>query len=255
MSSFFSLAGRCAVVTGGSRGIGKATARLFAEAGADVLISSRNADELKEAAEYVGAGLSTRVEWMTADMSDRAQVKHLADEAVRRLGKVDVLFNNAGINNPQPIDEITDDVWDRNVEVDLTSCMAMMRYLVPGMKQRKWGRIVHTSSVLGLGGRLHRNVYCSTKAALIGLTRASSLELGAHGITVNCVCPGPIMTDMPMKLLSDADKQKFVDRTSLGRWGEPREVAAPVLMLASDAGSYITGQTLVIDGGVMAHVL
>ena len=92
-------------------------------------------------------------------------------------------------------------------------------------------------------------------STLEALNRASSLELGPHGITVNCVCPGPIMTDMPMKLLSSEDKQKFVDRTALGRWGDPSEVAAPVLMLASQAGSYITGQTLVIDGGVMAHVL
>lgn len=220
-----------------------------------MLISSRSAEELQAAADYIQQGLSTRVEWMVADMSDRAQVAALAAAAEQRLGKVDVLFNNAGINNPQPIDEITDEVWDRNVEVDLTACMAMMRALVPGMKRRQWGRIIHTSSVLGLGGRLHRNVYCSTKAALIGLTRASSLELGQYGITVNCVCPGPIMTDMPMKLLSPEDKQKFVDRTALGRWGDPAEVAAPVLMLASQAGSYITGQTLVIDGGVMAHVL
>jgi len=109
--------------------------------------------------------------------------------------------------------------------------------------------------VLGLGGRLHRNVYCATKAALIGLSKSSALELGPHGITVNCICPGPFLTDMPMQLLSDADKQKFSDRTALQRWGHPREVAGPVLMLASEAGSYITGEALVIDGGVMAHTL
>ena len=253
--NLFSLTGKSALITGGSRGLGKAMARGFAEAGADIVISSRSADELKDAAAEIGAGLNVRVEWIAADMSDRAQVKTLADEAVQRLGKIDILVNNAGINNPQPIDEITDDVWDKNVEVDLTACMAMARYLVPGMKQRKWGRLIYTSSVLGLGGRLHRNVYCACKAALIGLAKANALELGPHGITANCLCPGPFLTDMPMKLLSDADKQKFSDRTALGRWGLPREIAGPALLLASDAGSYITGEAIVVDGGVFANVL
>ena len=253
--NLFSLSGKSALITGGSRGLGKAMARGFAEAGADVVISSRSADELKEAADEIGEGLNVRVEWIAADMSDRAQVKALADEAVQRLGKIDILVNNAGINNPQPIDEITDEVWDKNVEVDLTACMAMARYLVPGMKQRKWGRIIYTSSVLGLGGRLHRNVYCACKAALIGLAKANALELGPYGITANCLCPGPFLTDMPMKLLSDADKQKFSDRTALGRWGLPREIAGPALLLASDAGSYITGEAIVVDGGVFANVL
>ena len=251
----FDLTGKCALITGGSRGLGKAMARIFAEAGADVIIASRSADELAAAAKEIGEGLSVKVEWMAADMSDRSQVKALADEAQKRLGKIDILVNNAGINNPQPIDEIDDATWDKNVEVDLTACMSLMRALVPGMKQRKWGRIIQTSSVLGLGGRLHRNVYCSTKAALIGLAKASALELGPYGITVNCLCPGPFLTDMPMKLLNDADKKKFSDRTALGRWGQPGEIAGPALMLASEAGSYITGEALVVDGGVMAHVL
>ncbi len=253
--NLFSLSGKSALITGGSRGLGKAMARGFAEAGADVVISSRSADELQEAAKEIGEGLNVRVEWIAADMSDRAQVKDLADEAVKRLGKIDILVNNAGINNPQPIDEITDDVWDKNVEVDLTACMAMARYLVPGMKARKWGRLIYTSSVLGLGGRLHRNVYCACKAALIGLAKANALELGPYSITANCLCPGPFLTDMPMKLLSDADKQKFSDRTALGRWGLPREIAGPALLLASDAGSYITGEAIVVDGGVFANVL
>jgi NAD(P)-dependent dehydrogenase (short-subunit alcohol dehydrogenase family) len=255
MHPLFDLTGKSALVTGGSKGLGKAMARVLAEAGADVMIASRSADELQAAAKEIGDGLSVKVEWMSADMSDRAQVKGLADEAQKRLGKVDILINNAGINNPQPIDEIDDAIWDKNVEVDLTACMSLMRALVPGMKQRKWGRIIGTSSVLGLGGRLHRNVYCATKAALIGLSKASALELGPFGITVNCICPGPFLTDMPLKLLNDADKKKFSDRTALQRWGHPREIAGPVLMLASEAGSYITGEALVIDGGVMAHVL
>jgi NAD(P)-dependent dehydrogenase (short-subunit alcohol dehydrogenase family) len=254
-SPLFDLSGRCALITGGSRGLGKAMARGFAEAGADVFISSRSAEELQTAAAEIGEGLKVRVEWMVADMADRAQVKALAAEAEKRLGKVDILVNNAGINNPQAIDEITDEVWDRNVEVDLTSVMGLTRAVVPGMKARKWGRIIHISSVLGVGGRLKRNVYCACKAALIGLARASALDLGPFGITVNCLCPGPFLTDMPGKLLSDAEKQYFADRTAVKRWAAPRELAGPALLLASEAGSYITGEALVVDGGAAVNTL
>lgn len=251
----FDLSGKSALVTGGSKGLGKAMARAFAEAGADVMISSRNAEELTAAAAEISAGLSVKVEWMVADMADRAQVKALADESTQRLGKVDILVNNAGINNPQAIDEITDEIWDRNVEVDLTSVMALTRALVPGMKSRKWGRVIHISSVLGVGGRLKRNVYCACKAALIGLARASALDLGPYGITVNCLCPGPFLTDMPGKLLSAEEKQYFADRTALKRWAAPRELAGPALMLASEAGAYITGEALVVDGGAAVNTL
>lgn len=254
-SPLFDLSGRCALITGGSRGLGKAMARGFAEAGADVFISSRSAEELQAAAAEIRDGLDIRVGWMVADMADRAQVKALAAEAEKRLGKVDILVNNAGINNPQAIDEITDEVWDRNVEVDLTSVMGLTRAVVPGMKARKWGRIIHISSVLGVGGRLKRNVYCACKAALIGLARASALDLGPFGITVNCLCPGPFLTDMPGKLLSDAEKQYFADRTAVKRWAAPRELAGPALMLASEAGSYITGEALVVDGGAAVNTL
>ncbi len=254
-SPLFNLSGKSALITGGSKGLGKAMARGFAEAGADVFISARSAEELQAAAKEIGEGLSVRVEWMVADMADRLQVKSLAAEAEKRLGKVDILVNNAGINNPQAIDEITDDIWDKNVEVDLTSVMALTRAIVPGMKARKWGRVIHISSVLGVGGRLKRNVYCACKAALIGLARASALDLGPYGITVNCLCPGPFLTDMPGKLLNDEEKKYFADRTALKRWAAPRELAGPALMLASDAGSYITGEALVVDGGAAVNVL
>lgn len=253
--SLFDLTGKTALVTGGSKGLGKAMARIFAEAGADVFISSRSAEELQAAATEIGEGLTVKVEWMVADMSDRAQVRALAAEAEMRFGKVDILVNNAGINNPQAIDEITDEIWDRNVEVDLTSVMALTRALVPGMKARKWGRVIHISSVLGVGGRLKRNVYCACKAALIGLARASALDLGPYGITVNCLCPGPFLTDMPGKLLSAEEKQHFADRTALKRWAAPRELAGPALLLASEAGSYITGEAIVVDGGTAVNTL
>ncbi|SKB04294.1 gluconate 5-dehydrogenase [Prosthecobacter debontii] len=253
--SLFDLSGKKALVTGGSKGLGKAMARGFAEAGADVMISSRSENELTAAAAEIQEGLSIKVEWMVADMTDRAQVKALASEAEQRLGKVDILINNAGANHPQAIDEITDEVWDRMVELDLTSCMALTRYLVPGMKERKWGRVIHISSVLGVGSKEKRNAYSACKAALIGLAKASAIDLGPFNITVNCLCPGPFLTDLPMSLLSESEKQAFANRTALQRWGLPRELAGPALMLASEAGSYITGEALLVDGGAFARAL
>src|SRR5438477_10818701 len=131
--------------------------------------------------------------------------------------------------------------------------MALTRAVVPQMKERKWGRVVHISSVMAQVSKEKRNVYSATKSALLGLARASALDLGPFGITVNCIAPGPFLTDLPGTLLSDAEKKAFADHTALGRWGDPRELAGPVLLLASEAGSYITGQTLIVDGGFMVR--
>ncbi len=251
----FNLDGRVALVTGGSKGLGKAMARGFAEAGADVMISSRSEDELKAAAAEVGEGLDVKVEWMVADMGDRKASDHLAAETISRLGKVDIVVNNAGSNTPQPIDQIVDEDWDRIIELNLTSCMRLTRAVVPGMIERKWGRVIHISSVLGLGSKEARNVYSATKAGLIGMAKASALDLGPHNITVNCIAPGPILTDLPMSLLDDEEKKQFSNMTALDRWGKPRELAGPALFLASEAGSYTTGTTILVDGGAYARAL
>ena len=251
----FNLDGRVALVTGGSKGLGKEMARGFAEAGADVMISSRSENELKIAAAEIGDGLAVKVEWMVADMLDREASDHLAAETITRLGKVDIVVNNAGSNTPQPIDEIVDEDWDRIVELNLTSCMRLTRAVVPGMKERKWGRVVHISSILGLGSKEARNVYSATKAGLIGMAQASALDLGPFNITVNCIAPGPFLTDLPMSLLSDEEKKKFSDMTALDRWGQPRELAGPAIFLASEAGSYTTGTTILVDGGAYARAL
>jgi len=250
----FDLSGRVALVTGGSKGIGKAIARILAQAGADLIICSRQEDHLRAAAAEIGAGTGGRVEHVVADMSRREDVQRLADAAVERLGKVDILVNNAGYNVPQAIDAIEDETWDRLVQLNLTSCMALTRALAPGMKQRGWGRVIHISSVMGLASTAQRSAYSATKSALLGLARAGALDLGPFGITVNCIAPGPIATEMPMSILSEGQKAAFADRTALGRWGRPEEVAGAALLLASDAGSYITGAVLVVDGGAMIKV-
>jgi len=250
----FDLTGRTALVTGGSRGLGKAMATIFAEAGADVMLASRHAEELRPAAESIAGATGRRVEFLVADMTDRADVARLAHSTAQRLGRIDILVNNAGANQPQAIDAITDEVWDRLVELNLNSCMALTRAVAPGMKSRGWGRIIHISSIMGLGSTAQRNAYSATKSALIGLARASALDLGPFGITVNCLAPGPFATEMPMSILSPAQQKVLGDRTAMGRWGEPAELAGPALLLASEAGRYITGTVLVVDGGATARI-
>ncbi len=251
MHPLFNLSGRAALVTGGSKGLGKAMARGFAEAGANVVISSRHEDELKKAQAEIQEGLGVKVSYFVANMIDRAAVKKLAENAIQEMGRIDILVNNAGSNVPQPIDQITDEAWDQIVELNLTSCMLLTRALVPQMKLRKWGRVIHISSIMGLASKDARNAYSATKSALLGLARASALDLGADGITVNCIAPGPVLTDLPGTLLSPEQKKALADRTALGRWGDPRELAGPALLLASEAGSYITGEVLVVDGGAL----
>lgn len=245
----FDLTGRTALVTGGSKGLGKAMARGLAAAGADVMISSRNESELIAALGEILAETGRRGFTRVADMTNRDDVKRLADDAVAKLGQVDILVNNAGTNRPEAIDAVTDEAWDNLLELNLTSVMALTRALVPGMKARNWGRVIHISSMMGLIAKERRNAYCATKAALLGMCRASALDLGPYGVTVNCIAPGPFLTDLPLSLLSQAERDEWSAVTAVGRWGDPEELVGPLLLLASDAGSYITGQTLVVDGG------
>jgi NAD(P)-dependent dehydrogenase (short-subunit alcohol dehydrogenase family) len=251
--SIFDLSGKTALVTGGSKGLGKAMARGLAEAGADVIISSRHEDELRAALDEILPAPERRGAFIVADMGKRDDVERLAKSALVLNGRVDILINNAGTNRPEPIDAITDKNWDEVMEINLNSVMALTRALAPQMKARGWGRIIHITSVLAFLSKEKRSCYSATKAALLGLARAAALDLGPHGVTVNCIAPGPFLTDLPMSILSEAEKKTFADHTALGRWGDPQELVGPALLLASDAGSYITGQTLVVDGGFLVR--
>ena len=253
-NTMFDLNGRAALVTGGSKGIGNAIARGFAAAGADLFLCSRAEKPLADAAESIRLAAGVRVEYLVADMANRDDVQRVAAEAVEKLGKVDILVNNAGWNIPQPIDEISDEDWEYLVELNLNSVMRLTRALVPGMKERRWGRVIHISSIMGLASTPSRNAYSATKAALIGMTHATALDLGGYGITVNCIAPGPVATEMPMSILSQEQQDRLAARTAVGRWARADELAGPALLLASDAGSYITGTCLVVDGGALSRV-
>ena len=247
--NLFDLQGRVALVTGGSKGLGKAMADGFAKAGADVVISSRHEDELAAAAADIRAGTNARVAHFVADMTQRDDARQLAERALAAMGRIDILVNNAGSNKPQPTEQIADDDWDSLVELNLSSCMVLTRALVGPMKERHWGRIINISSILGLTSAAGRSAYSATKSGLIGLTRAAANDLGPYGITVNCLAPGPFLTDLPASLLTAEQQAIFAQKTILGRWAKPEELVGPALLLASDAGSYITGATLVVDGG------
>lgn len=250
----FDLSGRVALVTGGSKGIGRAIAGGLARAGADLFLCARQEEPLRQAANEIRAECGVRVEYAVADMARRAEAVRLAEAARKALGKVDILVNNAGWNIPQAIDQIRDEDWDYLVELNLSSIMALTRAVVPGMKERCWGRVIHISSIMALGSTPERNAYSATKAALVGMARASALDLGPYGVTVNCIAPGPIATEMPMSILSKEQQDKLSGRTALGRWAKPDELAGPAILLASDAGSYITGTCLVVDGGALARI-
>lgn len=253
LPALFRLDGRTALVTGGSKGIGLAIARGFAEAGAQIAISARHEDALRQAAAHIQKDLDVAVEWRPADMTRRDQVDDLAAWALDTFGKVDIVINNAGTNRPQTLQETTDESWDEVVELNFTSCMRLSRALVGPMIDQKWGRIIHVSSIMALASAPGRGIYSGTKAALIGMTRAHALELGPHGITVNCLAPGPVATDLPMSLLSDDQKKQFAERAAVKRWGTTQDMVGPALLLASDAGAFVTGIVLVADGGVLCR--
>jgi NAD(P)-dependent dehydrogenase (short-subunit alcohol dehydrogenase family) len=251
----FSLHGRAALVTGGGKGLGLAMATALASQGAAVCLSGRHEDVLREACTRITRETASAATFVVADQCERAESRRLAEAAIASMGRVDILVNNAGTNDPQAIDEITDDTWDRIVELNLSSAMALSRAVVPGMKERRWGRIIHITSVMGIASYPGRSVYSATKAGLIGMTKASALDVGPFGITVNCIAPGPFLTDLPRKVFSQEVIDAVSQRTAVLRWGEPSEMAGPVLLLASDAGSFITGSTLLVDGGALTRTM
>jgi len=253
MNRYFDLMGKVALVTGGSQGLGKAMARGLVEAGAKVILASRDEAKLEASLKEVLKGIEGTGKIVVADLSQRPAAKELAKKALDAFGKVDILINNAGTNRPQPIDEVSDENWDQVLELNLTSIMALTRELVPGMKERRWGRVINISSILASVSKEGRSGYSATKSALLGLTRANALDLGPCGVTVNCLSPGPFLTELPGKLLSPNEKAAFASRTALGRWGEPEELVGAMLLLAGPAGSYITGTNLVVDGGYLCR--
>ena len=251
LNQLFDLSGRTALVTGGSKGIGKSIARGYAEAGANVVITARHEDELQAACAEIGDGLDVKVGYRLCEMTDRAQCDDMIRSVQAEFSIIDILCNNAGSNAPQPLVDIDDEDWDRVLELNFTSYMRLARAFAPAMIEQKWGRILHMSAIIALTSAAGRGIYSGTKAALVGITRAHAIELGPHGVTVNCLAPGPVATDLLMTMLTPEQRAVFSDRASLKRLGETTEMVGPALLLSSDAGSYITGTSITVDGGTV----
>ncbi len=246
----FKLNGRTALVTGGSKGLGRAMANALADAGADIILTSRHLAEAREAAEEIRKYQGVRALALEADVTDREAVRVMARQGREAFGKIDILVNNAGINIRKPTIEVEDEDWDPVIEINLKGSLICAQAVAPGMIEQKWGRIINMGSIMStvsLGGRA---AYATSKHGVLGLTRTLALEWAPHGINVNAICPGPFDTPMNRQIMNDpAAYQAFLAKIPMGRWGNPDELDGAVIFLASEASSFITGAALYIDGG------
>lgn len=236
------------VITGASRGIGRECARLFAQKGYNVVINYNNSeDRARELCdELISQGFSAAM--VKADVSVSAQAKKLIDKAVELFGSIDVLVNNAGIGEQRLITDVTDEIWERMIGVNLNAVFYCTRQALKHMINKKSGKIINISSIWGICGASCEVHYSAAKAGVIGFTKALAKEVGLSGITVNCVAPGVIETEMN-KALSKDDLEALCDETPVGRLGTPKDIASTVLFLAEDTGSFITGQVISPNGG------
>ncbi len=241
---------KVAIVTGGSRGIGKATAEAFAREGATVIICGRKQNALDEVATQL-KGLTGSVVPMACHVGKLEELERLVDSTNREFGKIDILVNNAATNIAQgPGIEMDDAQFDKMVDVNLKSAYRLTRLVAPGMCQRGSGSIINIASIAGLRPQFHGLLYSMTKAALIMMTQSYAVELGPLGVRVNAIAPGLIQTVLSEYYWKDENKwQQLLARQPIKHLGQPMEVAEVALLLASDASSYLTGQTIVVDGG------
>ncbi len=247
-----SVAGRVVLVTGAASGMGRATAHLFADEGARVAVTDLQADRVAKVVEEIRSAGGEAKGW-TLDVSDLDRIREVVAEIPAALGEIDILVNNAGIVIGASLDQPDDEyeaVWSRSLEILLTAHVRLVRACLSQLSRNGEGRIINIASTEGLGASAGTGPYTAAKHGVVGLTRSMAVELGAKGVTVNCICPGPIVTGMT-EAIPEAMREKFARRrVPLRRYGQPEEVAHATLSLALPASSYLNGVVLPVDGGM-----
>jgi 2-hydroxycyclohexanecarboxyl-CoA dehydrogenase len=247
----FSLEGKVALITGGSRGIGKESALAFARHGADVVVTSRTLSDLEKVAAEVRS-LGRKALAISVDVSESAQIRAAVNTALKEFGKIDILVNNAGWHLMERFTEGTQEGWEKCLHVNLLSHIVFSHAVLTGMIERQYGKIINVASDAGRAGSSGQAVYGASKGGIIAFTRNLAMELARYRINVNCVSPGMVNTEMWNTTRQEKPKlaQAYENTVPWKRLGEPEEIAAAILFLVSDEANYITGQTLSVNGGV-----
>jgi len=256
-SDLLSLADRTVVLTGGGRGLGRTMAAGLAAAGARLVIAGRDEKTLRSVTDELAATGAT-VDWESADLADRGATVRFCGRVLSKFGRIDVLVHNAAREGLQAADQVTEQAMDAIFGTNFFSAVLMTRAFVPAMKQNGWGRLVYiTSATTQVSGAEGHSIYTASKCALEGYARTIAVELGHAGITANCLSPGTYLTDQAKGVLASMGEangklayEAFASMTAVGRWGNPEDLIAPLLMLTSDASRYVTGEVLRVDGGL-----
>lgn len=251
-TQIFDLTGRVALITGGGRGLGETFAYALAAAGADIVVSSRTSGEIEQVAAGIRA-LGRRAEAITCDITDEASVEAMVSEAVSRMGQLDILVNNAGMNIRKPVLEITFEEWQRVLDTNLNGYFLAGRAAGRVMVAQGHGKVINIGSIFVNTAMPAQGPYASSKGAIMQLTRVMALEWAKNGVQVNLLSPTYFETEMTRPVYADPTRKAFIEeRTPMGRWGQPHELAGSLVFLASRASDFMTGQELLIDGGYTA---
>ena len=240
------LKGKKVLVTGASGGIGKAIAMELSSSGADLCLTGRNKSELENLQKIIGG----KCQIIISDLSNSEGINNLADQAQEIMGQIDILVNNAGITKDNLFMRMSEDDWNEVININLNSIFKLTKQLIKGMIKRRYGRIINITSVIGVAGGAGQSNYSASKAGIIAMSKSLAQEVGSRSVTVNSIAPGFIETNMTAEL-SDDRKDDILRSISVGRLGKPDDIAGAVCFLASDKASYITGQTIHINGGML----